>query len=270
MEDAMLITSLANPLVKEAAALLAKKGRKEQSAFLLEGIKSIFAALESGYTPLRVFWNPDTLSMDLAAAITAAARERGFPLLAVTDAVLGKITEAKSPQPLVAVFSKPPEDLESLTLADGSFVFVLDGVADPGNAGAIIRIADALGGSAVFFSEKSADLFSPKTLRASMGSFFHLPVRQTESRALLAWLRRRRFYIVAAAAHGGSAPGSLNLAGSTALILGSEAGGIGSFFAETADATMTLSLRGRAESLNVATAAALFLYEARGRTTAED
>ena len=263
MEDA--ISSLSNPLVKEAAGLLEKKYRDRRQAFLLEGWKNINAAMAAGFRPERIFFDPGALPESAGALLKKAVAVAGVPLVKVSGAIIRKISDTKTPQPVVAVFAKFSFALGDIPLRGDSFVLVADALKDPGNLGAIIRTADAAGIDAVILAENCADLFSPKTLRAAMGSPFHLPVLAGLANAdILAWLRVNSFAVFAADHRAARTIYQTDFSGRAAVVLGSEAQGVGDFFARAAGQKVSIPMKGRAESLNAAVAAALFIYQARG------
>jgi TrmH family RNA methyltransferase len=198
--------------------------------------------------------------------LAAIAKERGTPLLAVSGAVIGKLSDSVSPQPVVAVLGKSATALADLKLSADSFVLILDGLKDPGNVGTIIRTAAAAGIDAVILAANCADLFSPKTLRATMGAIFHLPVVTGDtSDNIAAWLKSHSFRLLAACAQSEPAIYQTDFSGRVAVALGSEAQGVGDVFLRAAEQRVSIPMPGRAESLNVAVAAALFIYQARGR-----
>jgi TrmH family RNA methyltransferase len=259
------ITSPSNPLVKEAAGLLEKKYRDRHKAFLLEGWKNINEAMAAGFCPKRIFFDPCALPESIAALLKDAAATGGIALCKVPGAIIRKLSDSKTPQPIVAVFAKFSFGLKDVALHGGSFVIVADALKDPGNLGAIIRTADAAGIEAVILAENCADLFSPKTLRAAMGSAFHLPVLAGLANAdILSWLRAESFAVFAADSRAGKTLYQADFSGRAAVVLGSEAEGVGDFFAQAAGQKVSIPMKGRAESLNVAAAAALFIYRARG------
>ncbi|MDR3349990.1 MAG: RNA methyltransferase [Acidaminococcales bacterium] len=259
------ITSLANPVVKEAAGLLQKKYRDKRRAFLLEGWKNVSEAITAGLCPQRVFFDPSALPSSAVAFLKETDMAAGTDLLAVSGGIIRKLSDTKTPQPIVAVFDKFSFALRDIPLHGESFVIVADGLKDPGNLGAIIRTADAAGIDAVILAENCVDLFAPKTLRAAMGSAFHLPVLAGFANTdILAWLRAQAFAIFAAVPRAAQTVYQADFSGRAAVVLGSETQGVNDFFAQAAAHTVSIPMKGRAESLNAAVAAALFIYKARG------
>ena len=188
------------------------------------------------------------------------AREAGVRTSLVTEKAIAGLTDTVHPQGLVLVCRQPPATLPETA----ALVVVLVDVADPGNAGTVIRTADAAGADAVVLAGESVDPFNPKCVRASMGSLFHLPVvRERLPDDALGRLRAAGLGLVVADGAGETELGSATdelLARPTAWVFGSEAHGVPAEVAAAADHRVRIPMRGRAESLNLATAAAVCLY----------
>ena len=239
----MLITSRSNEKVKLARSLREAKFRRETGLHFLEGDKLVKEALCSG------------IGVELLFAREGMQETEGSDTLFVTDAVMEALCPSGTPQNLCAIARTPaltpPERYEGFTL-------LLEGLQDPGNAGTLIRTADAFGAGAVLFSPDSADPYSPKALRASMGSVYHLPVYVGDIVTELKKLREQGFQCLC-----GHLKGEETLppaAGKRALLIGSEGRGV----TEEAAALCTLyrlPMKGRAESLNAAVFGAVMLYE---------
>jgi TrmH family RNA methyltransferase len=183
----------------------------------------------------------------------------------VSPAIMKRLAATVAPQGPVAVCGFVDAPLASLALEAGPIVVLIE-VRDPGNLGTIVRTADAAGAAGVVVSAKSVDVYNEKAVRASAGSIFHLPiVREAEPRVVLSALRERGAAILAAAADGqhdlyDDGVASL-LGGPVALVLGNEARGLDPAIRALADATVRIPMRGPAESLNLAAAAAVILFE---------
>ena len=238
----MIITSRSNERVKHARALQDAKARKETGLHLIEGDKLVSDAIASGARVLTVFAKEGAEAFD------------GIETVFVSDGVMDAISTAKTPQNYCAVVETP--DCACPETCPEGLIVVLDRLQDPGNVGTIIRTADALGAAGVLISPDSADPFSPKALRAAMGSTYHLPIYIAPLRDALPLLIAQGFTCVC-----GHLKGSETLPAITrraALVIGSEGQGVSD---ETA-ALCTLyrmPMRGRAESLNAAVFAALMM-----------
>ena len=208
----MVIESRANERVKEARKLLLRKERKSSGLHLIEGDKLVREAVASGARIGAIF----------AEDGFAFSTPEGAVTYFVTRSVLESLCESQTPQGVVAVVETPP-----LTPPDtypAGLVVVLDGVQDPGNVGAILRSADAFGAAGLLLSPACADAYAPKTLRAAMGSTYHLPVWQGELAPELAKMKRQGFTALCGDLRGSETLPKLSA--SVALVIGSEGGGV--------------------------------------------
>jgi TrmH family RNA methyltransferase len=162
----------------------------------------------------------------------------------------------------VAVLETRPLERDDLTLPGDAFVVVCDRVQDPGNLGSIVRVADAAGAHAVLISAASCDLYNPKTVRTTMGSLFHLPVIQGgRALELIRWIRSKGITVAAASQHGDLAYSHVDTRGAICWVMGNEAKGLSREALEACDVVVRIPMPGRAESLNVAAAASILMYE---------
>lgn len=246
----MLIESVQNPKVKRLRALQGRKGRRESGEFLLEGPKVVAAAAEAG---LRI-----TLALvregeeGLFALAPEAAETHTAPAR-----VIEAVSTAKTPQGIVAAARlpepRPPERPEGLWLA-------LDEVMDPGNVGTLIRTADAAGAAGVLLSENTADPFSPKVVRSTAGSLFHLPLIRGGMADLVAAFREAGYTAAAGDLRGEDFYAAPPFPARTLLVVGNEARGPREEILALCDRRVKLPMAGRAESLNVAVAGGILLY----------
>ena len=255
-----VITSPSNPAVRAARKLARPSSRaRAEGRFLLEGPEGIRAALEAGHRP------DSLLATERAAARHAGlvnlARQRGAQVTLVAEPVLSALAATTTPQGLVAVLPSVLSPLEALP-ASPRLVCVLAEVRDPGNAGTVLRAADAFGADAVVTTRGSVDPQSPKAARAAAGSLFHLPVvAGVPWPELAAALRGRGLRLVGADPHAQAGVDQAPLGEPVALVLGNEAHGLPAEIAADLDLVVRVPLAGRAESLNLAAAAAVLLYE---------
>ena len=252
-----MITSTQNRRIS-AAARLRKRGLREQDRrFLVEGAQAVGEAVEAGVVE-TVFHVPG--SAGRVPEAVGDARRSGADVLEVAPAVMAHLTSAVTPQGLVAVARFVDIDLAAVPVT--GLIPVLCSVRDPGNAGTILRTADAAGAAAVVVTRDSVDVYNPKAVRASAGSLFHLPlVRGIDPREAVAALRGGGARVLAAAADGEVPMHRADLAGPTALLLGNEAWGLPPEIRSLADRTVRVPIHGGAESLNLAAAAALLMFE---------
>jgi len=252
-----VITSRHHPLVKQCRAIL----RGDDERLLLDGWHLVSEALAAGLPMAWVAVDAGRSTADRRVLDRAAAA--GARVVQVTDAVLRAMSPVRSASGVVAVCERPDVDSRALLAPAPSLVLTALGVQDPGNVGALVRSADAAGATGVLLDAPAADPWSWKALRASMGSSFRLPVCREETAVdhLGAW-QRDGVRVIAADAHDGVPMYDLALEGSLAIVLGGEGAGLPARVLEMADARVRVPMRPRVESLNVAVAAALLLYEA--------
>ncbi|WP_285499365.1 RNA methyltransferase [Actinokineospora sp. NBRC 105648] len=250
------------PRVAAARALTRRAGRDRAGRFLAEGAQAVREALAHGVVhELFVTATAATRNLDL---VTAADRA-GVPISEATDKALDGLSETVTPQGLVAVCDLLDRPLEDALAGTPRLVAVLAGVSDPGNAGTVTRVADAAGAAAVLFAGDTVDPHNGKCVRASTGSVFHLPLaRSRDTAAVFAACRAAGLRLVAADGHASAdlddVIDSGALAAPTAWVFGSEAHGLAADLLSEVDDVVKVPLHGAAESLNLATAAAVCLY----------
>jgi TrmH family RNA methyltransferase len=194
-------------------------------------------------------------------AVLEAARAAGLSAREVSPEVLVAMCDTKVPQGVLAVCRPIDVDLDAVLDLRPRLVVILTNVRDPGNAGTVIRGADAAGADAVLVSESSVDIYNPKVVRSSVGSLFHLPiVTGLPTPVLLDRVRGAGLVLLAADGSGQSLLGDVDLAGPHAWVMGNEAWGLAAGVREACDAVVRVPIYGRAESLNLAMAATLCLY----------
>jgi TrmH family RNA methyltransferase len=264
-----LITSPSNPAVRAARKLARPSARARAGGrFLLEGPEGIRAALDAGHLP-------DSLLVTERAAARHAglvnlARQRGARVSMVAEPVLAALAATTTPQGLLAVLPSVLRGLDDLPPAP-RLVCVLAEIRDPGNAGTVLRAADAFGADAVVTTRGSVDPLSPKAVRAAAGSLFHLPVvAGVPWPELAATLRGRGLRLVGADPHAADTADRAPLDRPVALVLGNEAHGLPAEIAADLDLAVRIPQAGRAESLNLAAAAAVLLYETARRQAREE
>jgi RNA methyltransferase, TrmH family len=245
------------PRVSAARRLTRRAGRDGARLFLAEGVQAVREALGRAGTVTELFGTADALARHADLARDAAAR--GVPVSEVTERGMAGLSETVTPQGLVAVcrFLDVPLD----AVGNPRLVAVLAGVRDPGNAGTVLRTADAAGADAVLFPDGSVDPYNGKTVRSGAGSHFHLAVvRGGDPRAQLAELRNAGVRVLAATGSGEADLRDIDLGGPVAWLFGNEAQGLAEDLAATSDQRVRIPMYGRAESLNLAAAAAICLY----------
>lgn len=257
----MLISSRDNELVKLSVALQQKKIRDEKGLCLLEGVRLVEEALFSGWKIEEIFVEERFVLTERFAALIALAAKQNILTYTVTESVIKKMATTSSPQGVVAVVRQPSVALPEK--AAGECWLLADELQDPGNFGTILRSADAAGCDGVLLSGNGVDPFGPKSVRASMGSLFHLPIAVNNDRAaVLQWIKTQQMRIFVADAGGRVPYDEADYGNGCVIVIGNEARGVAPFWREAADALISIPIYGKAESLNAAVAASLLLYEA--------
>ena len=249
-----MITSAKNPKVAQAVRLKKHAFREEDRRFLAEGPQAVREAL-AGDGLLQELFATDELD-----PLVIRAGRSGAGVHVVSEAVMGALTSTVTPQGLVGVVPHVDVGLDGLPIE--GCVAILHEVRDPGNAGTVLRSADASGAGGVVFTDESVDVYNPKTVRASAGSLFHLPVvRDVSTAGAIDHLRSGDFRILAMAADGARYIYDEDLRGPVAFVFGNEAHGLPGEVLDRADVVVRVPHAGRAESLNLAAAATVCLFE---------
>jgi TrmH family RNA methyltransferase len=253
-----------SPRVRSVAKLAKREARAATGLFLLEGPQAVAEAMT--FRPqLVVELYATPTAIERYTDIAQAAVDAGVDVEFVTEHVLEAMADTVTPQGIVAVCHQFPTSVKDILRSEPKLIAILEEVRDPGNAGTIIRAADAAGADGVIFTGRSVDLYNPKVVRASTGSIFHLPVAVgAELESVLERAREAGMTVLAADVKGEDlleARRDGTLAGPTAWLFGNEARGLTDEHFALADRAITVPIYGHAESMNLATAAAVCLYE---------
>lgn len=247
-------------LVSLVRDLQRRKGRRRRGLAVAEGVRLVEEALGAG-VPLTGAVVADDLDRTArGAALLEALAAHAVPVVAVTPRALSQLADTDTPQGVLAVVDPPRGRLNDIRPRPGAAVLVLDAVQDPGNVGALLRTAFALGCAGAVLLGGSADPANPKVMRAAMGATFRLPWAPATEGELAAWARDGAVTLWAAASDG-TALGRLDPPGRLALIVGNEGAGVRPAVRQLAQASIAVPLARGAESLNVAVAAGIILFE---------
>lgn len=248
-----------HPAVIELRRLSGRRSaRQDAGRFVIDGPVLLAEALAAGVRVERVFAEPDADDAVLTMAADAGAR-----VVPVHAGVLAKTTSPLHPQPVAAIAVIPADAADAAGRGGVPLVLVLVDVADPGNAGTLLRVAEAAGASAVAFAGDAVERWNPKVVRASAGSVFRMATSMTpDPDTLVAELRGRGLTIVVAAGGAGVPPEAVDLTRPVALVVGNEAHGVRPRVVAAADAVVSIPMAGAVESLNVAMAGTVLAFEA--------
>ena len=258
------VTSLANPLVKDIKALALKKFRDQQNAFMAEGLKLVIDALDLGWTIKTLIFAKSALGNQAVEKIAARTVALGGDVLEVSEKVLTAITRRDNPQAVVGIFSQRFVPLKDIRPQGNDVWVALDRVRDPGNLGTVIRTVDAVGAKGVILVGETTDPFSLETVRATMGSIFAVPIAKTHPDAFLDW--RKGFAGTVAGTHlkGAVDYRTVDFGNRPVLLMmGNEQQGLPDTLANACDKLLRIPQAGRADSLNLAVATGVMLYEIR-------
>lgn len=257
----ILLTSTANPRFKAALSLQERRGRKER--FLIEGYREILRAVEGGVEMDEIFSCPEFfLGENEEALIAQTAAKDHFRC---TKALFEKLSYRDRPDGLVAVAKikkKGLADLEKvLKTTKNPFFIIAEAIEKPGNLGTILRSADAAGADGVVVCDQCTDLYNPNTVRASVGTLFTVPVFEAGSAETLGLLKKHQVRVLAATPGASHIYTEVDMRGPVALVVGTEQLGLSAQWLSGADMRVKIPMRGHADSLNVATATTLLLFE---------
>jgi len=253
----MPITSRQHPVCKLVRALHDGKNRRRHGSFVVEGGNGVAAALGARWPIQRLLGAPE----DLKKGWADLAREAGIETLEMDDDVLASICQAQTSPGVLAIVQMPQSLSFAAWRAPDGLALLLDGIGDPGNVGTLLRSADAIGAGAFALTENSADVFSPKVVRASAGSVFHVPIApQTSPENWADLCKREKLPLILAVARDGENCFDFSWPHRCVLALGHETRGVSAELEKAATARVTIPMFGRAESLNVAAAGAVLLY----------
>ena len=259
-----LISSAANPVVKRMRLLGDRKHRRHEGAFVVEGIQPVWQAVEAGADVEVLVVAPDLLGGSPAARMVAGQEAAGTLVARVTADLFTRVSARDGPSGLAAIVRARVPGLAGLPVTRDAVFVALHEVGNPGNLGTIIRTADAAGGSGVVLIGPAADPFDPAAVKASMGALFAVPVaRAADPAEFLAWAAGSGVSVVATSAGARTGFWEAGYARPLALLLGAEGAGLPDDLLAAGDLQVRIPMAGTAESLNLAVAAGLLLYQAR-------
>ena len=260
------ITSDTNQKIKLAASLHKKKYRDHEALFIVEGIRLVETAVQAAdWQPEFCLCIPELEKQVRTQRILANLAERKCPIYGIAEGLYKKVSNTIEAQGILLVMRKKNLPLADLRAGKAvPFWVILDGIQDPGNAGTIIRSADAAGCNGIILTRTSVDVFSDKVVRSTMGSIFHLPIIQGVSHEdLLTFCKQEKVALLAAALDREAKHHfCLDYTKPCALVFGNEGNGISPELLQAAEEKLYIPMVGKAESLNVAMAASIVIYEA--------
>ena len=253
-----MITSTANLLIKQTRALRQRKARAETETFLVEGIHHVGAAVEAGWQVETILHAPDLLTSDFARDLLARADRLRLNVQPVSPQVMELLADKDNPQGILAVVRQRALTFDEV--GEARRVVALVAPQDPGNVGTILRSMDATGADLLLLLDGGVELYHPTVVRASMGTLFWKPVVESTFEQFVDWGRSRGLQLIGTSARGSVDYQSFRAREPWALVLGNEQKGLSPAQIAACEATLSLPMRGRVSSLNLAVAAGVLLY----------
>lgn len=256
------VTSVHNERVKHAIRLRDRRDRDREGLLLIEGYRETFRALAGGWRPVTLFCCRTLFLGTNEDALIEQCRAAGADVLDCSETVFRKLSYRDRPDGLLAVARQKRIGLADLALPADPLLLVMEQVEKPGNLGTMLRSADAAGADAVIVCDPCTDVFNPNAVRSSVGALFLLPVAVASTGETIAWLRARGIRMLAATPAAARNHFECDMVRGTAIIVGAEQYGLSAEWLAEADERVVIPMRGRCDSLNVASAATILLYEA--------
>lgn len=256
------ISSKSNHHIKLAKSLLNRKSREKEQLFVVEGVRLVEEAIMAEIKIRFALYSDKLAASQRGQQLLKTFDQKGVDVFWVEEKLFRELSDTENPQGIFAVSEFMQRDLSCLILKENSMLLLIDGVQDPGNLGTMIRTACAAGAAGVLLTKGTVDLFNPKVIRASMGTIFQIPVISTESNErFLSYFQKNKIQVLVADAKGEKLYYQTETQGPVVWVLGNEANGPRDFFLDHADEIVRIPLLGKAESLNVAVAAGILLFD---------
>lgn len=259
MKSGDLISSTQNPKIKSLLALEKPRERRRQQLFVIEGKKEIGMALEAGYKVGNLFFCEDIISMDELKSFGLTDKFYAR----VTKDVFDKIAVRENSGGVIAVAEMKVHSLDRIILSKNPLLLILEGVEKPGNLGAILRTADAAGVDAVIICDPQTDFYNPNVIRSSIGCIFTKQVAAATSEETIQWLKKNNITILCTYLEASKPYHTIDFTKPSAIVMGTESTGLTEVWIKNADSNIIIPMGGKIDSMNVSTAAAVVVFEAR-------
>lgn len=254
-----LITSSQNPKIKSLLQLEKPRERRKQCQFMIEGVKEITLALAAGYEIRSLFFCESIIPVREVLRLGIPERE----IIPVSREVFERLARREGSGGVLAVATMKLHPLENIALPENPLVVVLEAVEKPGNLGAILRTSDAARVDAVVVCDLQTDFYNPNVIRSSLGTVFTVPVATASSEDTWKWLLNNHMNIYCTSLRASKPYHDINFCGPSAFVLGTEATGLSEFWLNRSTSDIIIPMEGRIDSMNVSTAAAVIIFEAK-------
>jgi TrmH family RNA methyltransferase len=255
------ITSLSNPRVKTVVKLRQRSHRDDLGNMLIEGFREISRAIKNSHPLTELFFCEDFFQGKNNHALLQQSADMGTRLTSCSTAVFKKISYRDRPDGLLAVAPQIKTELSQITLPPTPFIVIAEAIEKPGNLGTILRSSDAAGVDAVIVCDRCTDINNPNVVRASVGTIFSLPVVETSSADAIEWLKSNNISAVATTPHTDTLYSDADLTNGVAIVVGTEQYGLSDTWLNASEIKVRIPMLGQADSLNVASATTIMLYE---------
>ncbi|MCK4934943.1 MAG: RNA methyltransferase [Simkaniaceae bacterium] len=255
------IESLQNPRVKQLVKLQGRRERDKTQLFLIEGYREISRGIDASFQTL--FYSKEHFLGSNESMLIAQAKDLGVEVVEVSKAVFNKISYRDRPDGLLAVAQQKHLALSELKLSQNPFIVIAEGIEKPGNLGSILRSSDAAGVDALIICDRCTDIHNPNVVRASVGTLFTVPVIEASSKELLHFLKKHRILTLAATPSAEKEYTAVDLKEPVAIAVGCEQLGLSKLWLDETDIQVKIPMHGASDSLNVAAATTILLYEVR-------
>jgi RNA methyltransferase, TrmH family len=258
----MILTSTKNPLIKLAYRLRNRREREKEQLTLLEGYRELTRAFDYGMKMKECFYCPEMFLGQNELPLIDKLSAAGVRCSEVAAHLIEKISYRDRPEGLMAVAEILRHSLDDIPIKEHGLYLIAEAVEKPGNLGAILRSADAAGVDGVIVSDKRTDIYNPNVIRASTGALFSVPLAEASTAETMTWLKNNNIKALAATPHTDKLYSDIDLTQAVAIVVGAEQYGLSDEWLEQSEIKIKIPMLGKIDSLNVATAATILLYEA--------
>ncbi len=256
-----VITSTSNPVIKEIKALRQRKTREQTGKFYIEGLRIVIQALQEKKKLDILIWSPELLTSEIGNRAVREQLERKATVVEVTENVFKALSDKDGPQGIAAVLKQEYADLKKISFDKDTVFIGLDAVQDPGNLGTILRTADATGSEGIILLENSTDAYDPGTIRASMGAIFTQRIIRTNVKEFTDWKKQNGIMICGTSGDATLDYHDMRYSRPMVLLMGSERQGLKPELLDLCDNLVKIPMLGKCDSLNLAIATGVMLYE---------
>ena len=256
------ITSLQNPGIKFARSLRVRNKREKSGLTLLEGYRAVSRSFECGIEFQDCYYCPSLFLGTNEMPLLEKISKKGAQILEVSEDVLRKIAYRDRPEGIIAVAKTRQHSLKDLHVKENGLYIIAEAIEKPGNLGSILRSADASGVDGVIVCDKCTDIYNPNVITASTGALFSVPIAEATSKETLQWLKDNQISTLAATPEAEDIYYNTDLTGKIAIVVGTEQYGLTDFWKKNSDINVSIPMQGFIDSINVATATTVILFEA--------